>query len=280
MAMMDLGFLDGCKDLDVDCELLAGPYVDDATQISNTEQALSLGSSGLVLVAYTPYFKSVDEAAKKLPVVSIHFTVKQEDVPNLKAYTSPDIEGYATESAHLFGQMMKCKGVLAITQSSLNDTENLQSKVFSEVLKADCPKVEILPVQEEGLDSPAAIAKAEAILTANPKITAALSTTGGGSTTWGQALKNKGYKPGEVLVVSNDYTRVNLDLVKAGWVTLLVGQPIYEENYEAVVLLVKMLKGEKVDFANAIPAAMVTIDNVDKYYGYADRVDEMLGIKK
>lgn len=280
MAMMDLGFLDACKDQGVKCELLEGPYTDDATQIANTETAISLGSSGLVLVAYTPYFKSVDEAAKKVPSVSIHFTVDQKDVPNLQAYTAPDIEEYATTSAHVFGKMMGCQGVLAITQSGLNDTENLQSKVFSAVLQKDCPEVKILPVEEEGLDSPQAVAKAEALLTAHPEITAALSTTGGGSTTWAQALKNKGYAPGQVKVVSNDYTRVNLDWVKSGWVQLLVGQPLYEENYQAVVLLVRQLKGEKVPFANKIPAAMVTKDNVDKYYGYADKVDAMLGIKK
>jgi len=37
------------------------------------------------------------------------------------------------------------------------------------------------------------------------------------------------------------------------------------------------MKGEEVPFANVMPSPIITADMVDKYYGYADRVDEMLG---
>jgi len=74
-----------------------------------------------------------------------------------------------------------------------------------------------------------------------------------------------------------DYTRVNLDLVKAGWVYAVVGQPLYEEVYRDVELLIAALKGEEVQFANTMDSPIITADMVDKYYGYADRVDKMLG---
>jgi hypothetical protein len=59
----------------------------------------------------------------------------------------------------------------------------------------------------------------------------------------------------------------------------VVGQPLYEETYRCLELLVLALKGEEVPFANVMDSPIITADMVDKYYGYADRVDEMLGRK-
>ena len=52
----------------------------------------------------------------------------------------------------------------------------------------------MLKPEEEGFDPPKAIAKAVAIIQANPDIVAALSTTGGGPTTWAGAQQEAGKK--------------------------------------------------------------------------------------
>jgi ribose transport system substrate-binding protein len=83
--------------------------------------------------------------------------------------------------------------------------------------------------------------------------------------------------PGDLVIVGMDYTRPNLDLVKAGWVTALVGQPLYEETYRALELLVANSKGEAVNYRNPFPAPIITIDGIDTYYGYADRIDQGIG---
>ena len=281
MALMDLGILDACKHFDVDCQLLSGPYTDDATQIANTEQAVALGSSGLILVPYGPYLQSITEASKSTFTVGIHFPVTDPStVPGMNAWVAPDVVTYSNQAADTMCAKINDKGVIAITQATFNDTENLVTATFTARMTKKCPDVKILPAQEEGLDSPTAIAKASTILIAHPEITAALSTTGGGSTTWSQALQQAGKKPGDVTVISMDYTRQNLDLVKSGWVYALVGQPLYAENYMAVKLLVDMIRGDPYLYANPLPADIVTKDNVDKYYVYADEVDKMLAPKK
>jgi ribose transport system substrate-binding protein len=281
MALMDLGVLDACKHFEVDCELLTGPYLDDATQIANTEQAVALGSSGLILVPYGPYLASITDASKSTFTVGIHFPVTDPStVPGMNAWVAPDVVTYSNQAADTMCMKLNGKGVVAITQSAFNDTENLVTATFTARMTQKCPNVKILPTEEEGLDSPAAIAKASAIMIAHPEITAALSTTGGGAVTWGQALQQAGKKPGEITVLAMDYSRQNLDLVKSGWVYALIGQPIYAENYMAVKLLVDMLRGDPYLYANPLPSDMITKDNVDKFYVYADEVDKMLAPKK
>ena len=77
---------------------------------------------------------------------------------------------------------------------------------------------------------------------AHPDLVAALSTTGGGPTTWAGAQQETGKK---IVAAGMDATRVNLDLVKNGEVWGLVAQPLYEETRGAAELLYKMANGEK-----------------------------------
>ena len=60
---------------------------------------------------------------------------------------------------------------------------------------------------------------------ANPDLIGALSTTGGGPTTWAGAQKELGK---EIVAIGMDYTRVNLDLVDSGQVFAAVIGPLVE----------------------------------------------------
>ena len=104
----------------------------------------------------------------------------------------------------------------------------------------------------------------------NPYILAGWEISG--STTWGTALRDAGKQPGEVIVISMDYSEQNLDWVSEGWVYALVGQPLYEECYRAVELLIDVLHGKEIEFANPYPAPLITADEVDTYYAYGERV--------
>jgi ribose transport system substrate-binding protein len=150
------------------------------------------------------------------------------------------------------------------------------SRSFTEEMKAKCPDVTVFAPEIEGGDQPAAIAKAGAILTAHPDIKGALGTTGGSPVTWGKALEQAGRNPGDVIVIGMDYNRPNLDMVKAGWVYAVVGQPIYEETFRAVELLIDHLRGKPVEFNNVYPSPIITIDKLDQYYKYNDMVDAQL----
>jgi len=147
---------------------------------------------------------------------------------------------YAKAAADSIGEKLGGKGVVAVTVGSFNETENLVATSFKEEMNAKYPDVTVLDAQEEGFDAAGAIAKAGAIIQGNPDITAAFSTTGNGPTTWSTAAADNNK---DLVIISMDYTRPNLDLVKAGKVYGLVAQPLYEEFYQAVVLVGKAIDG-------------------------------------
>jgi ribose transport system substrate-binding protein len=123
---------------------------------------------------------------------------------------------------------------------------------------------------EEGFDPPSSIAKAVAILQGHPEVSAALSTTGGGPTTWANAQKETGRK---LVLVGMDYTRVNLDLVKSGEVYAVIGQPLWDESYGAAELLAKALRKEKIEWWTKLPAPFLTKDKLEPYYGLLAKVE-------
>ncbi|MCC7451277.1 MAG: sugar ABC transporter substrate-binding protein, partial [Anaerolineae bacterium] len=125
----------------------------------------------------------------------------------------------------------------------------------------------------EGFDAPKAIAKAVAIMQANPDLIGGFSTTGGGPTTWAGAQKETGKK---VLAIGMDYTRVNLDLVKSGEVFAVVGQPLYDESKGAAQLLLKMASGEKVEYWTKLNAPTITKDDLPKWYELLDKVEAQI----
>jgi ribose transport system substrate-binding protein len=179
------------------------------------------------------------------------------------------------------GDELRARGVtegsLAITQGNFNTVENLVAETFAATIEAEYPEFTPLEAQEEGFDPPVAIAKASAIIQANPDIVGALSTTGAGPTTWARAAEENGLADGEIVIISMDYTRPNLDLVKDGKVFGLVGQPLVAEFRECVYIMDAHLRGEEYDYANPLPAPIITFDDLDEYYELNDQVEEYLG---
>jgi ribose transport system substrate-binding protein len=277
IRIMMLGFQEACEDYDALCEFHVGSTFEDAVYLQMLDQAIGLGSTGMLVSSYGPHRPLAMEGIKKgIPMVSFHTPLEETDMPGLIAWVATDVTDYGKRAADAMAEKLECHGPIAITQNTFNDVENEAARSFTEEMKIKCPDVVVLPSQEEGGDPPSAIAKASAILIANPDLKGAFGTTGGSPTTWGKAAEQAGKQPGELVIIGMDYTRPNLDLVKSGWVYALVGQPIYEETYRCVELLIANLKGEAVEFDNVYPSPIITIDDVDKYYGYADRVDEKL----
>ena len=162
------------------------------------------------------------------------------------------------------------KGSIAITENNHNATEDMVAKVFADGIKKYCPEFTVLPVELEGPEPTQAIAVATSIIQANPDLVAALSTTGGGPTTWAGAQKETGKK---IIAVGMDTTRVNLDLVTNGEVWGLVAQPLFEETFGSAELLYKMANGEKVPYWTVLEAPLVTKDNTKLFYDLLAQVE-------
>lgn len=262
------GYLAACRDLKLYCEPLT---VGDATTeeyLALFEKAASLGSSGVVANFGGPilYQPGIDLVKAGIPTISAHGQMDPASIPGLTAWIAADSSAFAKVAAKEMADRLSCKGKVAVTQGGLSDQENAVGNGFTAELKRLCPGITVLGIQQELGEPTQATAVNAAIFAANPDLTGAFSTTGGGSTSWSTALKNAGKRPGDVVIISMDTTIPNLDLVKAGWVYALVAQPLYNEFYRAVELLLAKIKGETVTYANPIPAPIVKAADLDFYY--------------
>lgn len=274
--LMQLGFQDGCKDLGYQCDLLLTDSTSAVDMVPLAEQALAQGYDGVVLYAvddsFFPTIKKFQD--KGIPVVTPHFTSFDQAQSGLTAVVGADVVQYAKAAADAMGKKLGGKGTVAVTVGSFNQTENLVAKTFKETLNANYPDVKVLDAQEEGFDQTQAISKAVAIIQGNPDIVGAFSTTGNGPTTWARAEDETGKK--DFTIISMDYTRPNLDLVKQGKVYALVAQPLYDEFYKAVELVGQAIDGKNVEYRNLLPAPIITASDLAKYYEFNDRAEKAI----
>jgi len=273
-------WLEGCERSGYICEVSSIGETTPEAAIAQLDQVLSrddikgvqvwLGGNPAVL----PFLKKAQD--KGIPIVMPHFPADQsfykglDNVVQIAAdiakYPDPVAKAMCDELARLG----KTEGSIGLTESSHNVTEDSVAKVFAEGIKKYCPQFKVLDVQLEGLEPTGAIAVATAVIQANPDIVGALSTTGGGATTWAGAQQETGVK---IPAIGMDYTRVNLDLLKDGKIFGLVAQPVYDESADAADLLYKMANGEKVPFWTVLDAPLITQANVNDYYGMLDRLE-------
>ncbi len=271
--LTQIGFREGCRQLGYQSEVIGTDTADVAGTIALAEQALARGdASGMAIWTGDPAFNPFIEkaAGAGVPIVLPHFPVPEGSVPGATGVISCDPAAYAREAARFMGKEMGGKGAVAITQGSFNTTENTVAAEFRKAMAKDYPGVRVLEPQQEGFDASQAIAKAVAILQAHPEVTAALSTTGGGPTTWAGAQKDAGRK---IIAVGMDYTRVNLDLVKNGEIRAVIGQPLWDESVGAAGLLDKAAKKQKIPWWTVLKAPVITKADLDPYYKILDRVE-------
>ena len=244
------GFLAGCEKLGLDCELATTDENTLDALVALADQVVSRPDAKGVAMWFggLPVAKPIIEKAKAngIPVVLPHFPVEEGFFADNAVQIAADTTKYPDPVAKAMCDELKAQGItkgsVAITENNHNATEDMVAKVFAEGMEKYCPELTVLPVELEGSEPTQAIAVATSIIQANPDLVAALSTTGGGPTTWAGAQKETGKK---ILAVGMDATRVNLDLVKNGEVWGLVAQPLFEETFGSAELLYKMANGEE-----------------------------------
>ncbi len=275
--MTQLGFKAGCEKLGYKCVIVGTETFDIAGLISLAENVLATGdAAGIAIWTGSPAFNSFIEKAGKagIPLIMPHFPVPEGSVPGALGVVSCDPAATASDAAMEMGKALQGKGTVALTQGSFNTTENMSTEAFAKTLKEHFPNVKVLPPVEEGFDAAAAIAKAASIVQGNPDLAGAFSSTGNGPITWAGAQKETRRK---LQIISMNYTRANLDLVKSGEVFGLIAQPLYEQSIVAAELLDKAVKGEKIPWWTKLPAPFVTKDNLQPYYDLLTKVEA--GIK-
>ena len=276
VQLWQAAFLIRAQELGYSAELYCGESTDIAETVALAEQGIARGVKGIVTVAeyvgYYPFIKKAGDAG--IPVVMCHTTLKsQAEVPGCKAFVAANNDQTGVDAAIAIGEKIGGKGTVAITQGGFNSTENSCASGFIKTMKGKYPNITVLDVQLETYDPAQAVAIQARILRANKDVVAAFSTTGMGPSNWAKAAEQTGKKDGEVVIIGMDYLRKNLDLVKAGKVYAVMGQPLWEEVTAGVNLIDKLLRGENVEFANLLPAPVITKEKVDPYYAILDKVE-------
>lgn len=268
IKLMMLGFWDACNDYGVNCKFIVDSGTDEASLISATEKAIAFGASGMVDSSYEQFrSEMLLVRAAGIPLVGTHGNVASidgagPDKTGLIAWVAPDAIGYGAQVADVIAEKTSCGSPVIVTQSSFNSTEDAANKGFHDEYLAKCPGAEILPTEQEGLEPVAAIAKVSAVILAHPDLKAAFGTTGGSINAWGKAMQQAGYEPGKIVMIGMDATQENIDMVRSGYAYALVNQPVYEEHYKAVEILIAYLKGEAYNYDNPVPSVIVTADGL------------------
>lgn len=274
--MTQIAFLEGCRKLGYEGVVVGTDGPDIAGTIALAEQVLARGNAkGMAIWTGNPAFNPLIERAGKagVPVILPHFPMAEGTIPGATGIIGCDPAAYAQTAAEEIGKAIEGKGTVAITQGSFNTTENLVAETFTKFLTEHYPNVKVLKPEEEGFDPSKSVTKAVSILQSHPDVVAALSTTGGGPTTWAGAQRGAGRK---IVAVGMDYTRINLDLVKNGEVFAVIGQPLWEESFGAAELLDRAVRGEKIPWWTHLPAPFITKDKLAPYSQLLDKVESAL----
>ena len=271
--LTQIAFAEGCHALGYGCEVVGTDELDVGQTSALAEQALSRGdAAGMAVWGLNPgFYGFIAKAGKKgVPIVIPHFPTEQGAAPGASGVISCDPAAYGHEAALAIGKQIDGKGTVAITQASFNITENMVTESFTRTMHEAFPNVKVMAPQEEGLDAVTAIAKASAILQANPDVVGACSTTGNIPPTWPSAQRATGHK---VVSITMNYLRQNLDAIRDGQMYAAVAQPLWEESYQCAQLLDTVAKGGQIPWWTKLPAPLITKDNVQQYYQLLDKVD-------
>ena len=275
--LMQAGFLEKCKELGYNCEVVGDPSAtnwDLPATIPLAEAALARSKwDGVAVYGPDPavYTYISKLGAEGLPVVTWHVLPPEGSVPGFKAAIGEDIANAGQSAALAIGEKLGGKGTVALTQGASNDTENAMSEAFRKTIAEKFPDIKVLETQMEGFEPSAAEGKAIAILQGNPDVTAAFGTTGNSIQTWSGAARKAGR---DVVIIGMDYIRQNLDLVKSGAAYGVVAQPLYEESAKVAELLGELAQGKTVTYLNPLPAPVLTAADLDPYYAMLDRAGQ------
>lgn len=274
LRLWQQGFLDQANALGFAEATIAAPDEPDWTKaIALGEGILATGTDGLVLGFVDPSQKDLiakfGEAG--VPAVIGHVQSSEGEYEGVIAYAAFSPADWGAAAAEAIGERMGGTGTAAVTQGGFNEVEDGVTKAFTDKMNELYPDITVLPAVEEGFDLPSSVSKIVALLTANPDVTGAISTTGAGPVAWAGAVDETGR---EVFMIGPDMTRPNMDAVRDGKILGLAAQPGYEEHQMAVDIVANAICGiAPAQFANDLPAPIILSDGLAPYYGVVDAID-------
>jgi len=271
LRIMAQGAIDGAKAIGFgDAKWLAPSGFDEPATAALGDQAIAQGIDGIVVfatsAAFYPMIKRAADAG--IPVVQGHSPIDQGQAPGVLSVVATDPGVYGAASADAIagelGKLGKTTGSIAVTEDALIPNENQAAAAFKSKMNQLMPNIKVLNPVAVGDDSVKVIAAETAIVQAHPDIVGVFATYGNAPVTWAQTQSDAGKK---LIVIGMDYAKANLDNVKSGQIYGIVAQPLYQEHYEAAVLLGDYLcKQQGLQYRYSPPAPIVTSDALNPYY--------------
>lgn len=263
----ELGFIDACKELGYQYQIVGSENVDYSETNASAEAAAAAGSPAVLLWVGDEVAVNGVATLKNdygCLVGGPHMYWEEGSCPGLDFCLACDAATYGVEVADFIAERVEGKtGSIAITQASYTTNEDAAAAAFKgriEELQAEgkLQGVTVLAPAIEGADDITDSTNVNAsIIQANPDLIAAFSTTGSGPVTWSNAARKCGLAAGDLVIVAMDYTADNLAELESGYCTAIVAQPLYEEAYEGAYYLDALLRGESVDYWTLLDAPLV-----------------------
>lgn len=255
------------------CSLQAVDGKEDAqTQLDQIKNAVTQGVDGII------YFPG--DQASTIPVVKylassgVPFVVLNSKVDNTVADLVPCYVGSNYEDmGRIAGEMaldtLGDKGGNIVIIDGLSGTEVAIStmKGFMGAIENN-KDIKVLAKQPADWDTAKAMSIMEDFITTfGNKIDLVFAMDSGMTKGAAAALENAGLW-GKIPVITSDQGQFVLDAIASGKMYGTAQQDPYQEGQLAMEMIIKLIKGEKVNKWEVVPTGKITKDNVSKFKGY------------
>ena len=198
----------------------------------------AIGFAALDSQAAAPLLEQAKNA--KIPVIAFDSGV-ESDIPVTTAAT--DNKAAAAEAAKHLSEKLDGKGKVALVvhdQTSL--TGKLRRDGFTEWMKQNAPRIQLLPVQYGGGDQAKSADITKSIISANPDIKGIYGSNEGSAIGVIKGVQEAGRK--DIVIVGFDSGKAQIDAIKSGVMLGAVTQNPIGIGEQTVAAAMKAIKGE------------------------------------
>jgi len=260
------GVKNEAKKLGIDVILYdAGGYVNIDKQIHQMENLIEKRVDGIILhpTSSTALIPVVKKALKAgIPVTTEHCP--------LKGIVSRCHVWEATpEAGRLMGAVLTLEiggegKIVALPGPPGQDEATRLWKGFTEYI-ANFPKIKIVQVEWANPDIATALRITENFLTAHPDVDAIYTWFEIEAQGAVEALKARGYKPGQVKIITAWVSETTLKLVKENWIQYVLPGSAVEVGRTSVQIMKKLLEGKEVPPEISVPMIVVGKNEIDRW---------------
>jgi len=215
-----------------------GPLDSDLTkQIADIDTAIAIGVKGIIIPPVDP--EALVPAINRAVEAGIPVVTFLNDSPNSKRLlfvTTP-----VRESTHYGGEylanLLGRKGKVGISYGSAGEWEQEERAAGYIDIINKYPEMEFVAMVEDQYDYGVGLSNVKSMLIAHPDLDAIVGVNATSGAAIGGALRELGYKPGEVKVIAYDKNEDVLDFIKEDWIQASLVQRTFIQAVLAVEIL-------------------------------------------